>query len=382
MENNTLVEANEKQYTILFVDDEESILSALRRGLFDEAYRCLFAQSGAQALAFLETEAVAVIVSDMRMPVMDGLHLLRIVKEKYPRIVRIVLSGYTQLQQILTTINTAGVFKFITKPWMMDEELKVVLQEALDYYRLIEREEALEIALRNQNTAYQNILKKHESLLETASRQTVRFGGLVSDALTYLEKRPDTPILPMELAVLGAMLRRYATFAAAEPVDRTSEDVVRLFKNALAHHPQLAGMDIVPFQEVHPLRLHVGLLESMITLLPELLHEPETSCRVRMALRTEDVDKRRMLAVSLLFLRTEKAQTDKTATGDASTMSTAGDKPAATLDIMSRVLDLIMGTIQGNFQIHDTAVGYLCRFLIPLRPPSEDVPTEKPAQKP
>lgn len=235
MENNTPAEAKGKQYTILFVDDEESILSALRRGLFDEDYRCLFAQSGTQALAFLETEAVAVIVSDMRMPGMDGLHLLRVVKEKYPHVVRIVLSGYTQLQQILTTINTAGVFKFITKPWMRDEELKVVLQEALDYYRLVEREEALEIALRNQNTAYQNILKKHESLLETATRQTVRFGDLVSDAL--------------------------------------------------AHHPQLAGMDIVPFQEVHPLRLPVGLLESMVALLPELLYEPEMSCRVRMALR-------------------------------------------------------------------------------------------------
>jgi CheY-like chemotaxis protein len=57
--------------TVLFVDDEQSILAAIRRGLFDEPYHCLFAQSGEEALALLETEPVAVLVTDMKMPKMD-----------------------------------------------------------------------------------------------------------------------------------------------------------------------------------------------------------------------------------------------------------------------------------------------------------------------
>jgi len=120
--------------TILFVDDEEKILKSLERGLLDETYHTLFATSGKEALEILEQEEVHVIVTDMRMPEMSGIDLLRIVKEKYPHIVRLVLSGYTQVGTLLTAINQGEIYKFLTKPWKLDEEFKVVIQEALDHY--------------------------------------------------------------------------------------------------------------------------------------------------------------------------------------------------------------------------------------------------------
>ncbi len=126
----------DEKRTILFVDDEEKVLKSLQRGLIDEPYECLFATSGKQALDLLDQYTVHVICTDMRMPEMNGLELLKIVKEKQPQVVRLVLSGYTQVGMLLTAINQGEIFKFITKPWKLEEEFKTILQQAIEYYNL------------------------------------------------------------------------------------------------------------------------------------------------------------------------------------------------------------------------------------------------------
>lgn len=88
--------------------------------------------------------------------------------EKWPRTVRVVLSGYTQLQQILTTINQADIFKFITKPWKLEEEFKQVISQSLDYYKILEENEENKKALENKNNAYQNILKGMDTAIADA----------------------------------------------------------------------------------------------------------------------------------------------------------------------------------------------------------------------
>jgi DNA-binding NtrC family response regulator len=120
--------------TVLFVDDEERLLNSLKRGLIDEPYKCLFANSGPQALEVLSKNPVQVIVTDMRMPEMNGLELLRLVREKYPDIIRIVLSGYTQITTLLTAINEGHIYKYITKPWKLEEEFKPQIRAALEYW--------------------------------------------------------------------------------------------------------------------------------------------------------------------------------------------------------------------------------------------------------
>jgi two-component system, NtrC family, response regulator HupR/HoxA len=120
--------------TVLFVDDEAQILGSLRRGLIDEPYNSLFANSGKEALKMMEESEVHVLVTDMRMPEMSGLELLKIAKERYPQTVRIVLSGYTQVSTLLTAINQGEIFKYITKPWKLEEEFKPSVLAAIQFY--------------------------------------------------------------------------------------------------------------------------------------------------------------------------------------------------------------------------------------------------------
>jgi two-component system response regulator HupR/HoxA len=123
-----------EEKTVLFVDDEEKVLTSLKRGLLDEPYKTLFASSGKEALETLKRKQVHVIVTDMRMPEMGGLELLRTVKKEYPHIIRMVLSGYTQVSTLLTAINQGEIFRFITKPWKLEEEFKPAVREAVEYY--------------------------------------------------------------------------------------------------------------------------------------------------------------------------------------------------------------------------------------------------------
>jgi len=130
--------------TVLFVDDEEKILRSLKRGLLDEPYNTLFASSGKEALEILKQKEVHIIVTDMRMPEMSGLELLKTVKQEYPHIVRMVLSGYTQVTTLLTAINKGKIFKFITKPWQLEEEFKPAVREAVEYYNFRNQRQTVE----------------------------------------------------------------------------------------------------------------------------------------------------------------------------------------------------------------------------------------------
>jgi DNA-binding NtrC family response regulator len=143
--------------TILFVDDDEKVLKSLKRGLLDDPYNCLFANSGAEALEILAIHTVHVICTDMRMPQMNGLELLKIVKKDYPEIVRLVLSGYTQVGTLLTAINQGEIFKFITKPWKLEEDFKSVIQQAVDYYNLNEERNRLAAEVEKLKNAAQTV---------------------------------------------------------------------------------------------------------------------------------------------------------------------------------------------------------------------------------
>ena len=134
----------DEKRTILFVDDEVRLLRSIERGMLDEPYELLFAESGKDALKLLAEKEVHILVTDMRMPEMTGLELLKIVKEQYPQIVRIVLSGYTQATTLLTAINQGEIFRFITKPWKMEEDFKPAIRKAVEHYdREAQRERLL-----------------------------------------------------------------------------------------------------------------------------------------------------------------------------------------------------------------------------------------------
>ena len=118
-----------KKRTLLIVDDEENVISSLRRLLRGAGYHIVTASSGPEGLARLAEHDVDVIISDQRMPGMTGVELLRRAKELYPDTVRIVLSGYTELTSITDAVNEGAIYKFLTKPWD-DERLRAHVAEA------------------------------------------------------------------------------------------------------------------------------------------------------------------------------------------------------------------------------------------------------------
>jgi len=124
--------------TVLFVDDDEIILMSLQRSLRDEPYNKVFARSGKDALRILQENIVHIVVTDMRMPEMTGMEFLRIVKDNYPNVVRIVLSGYTQITTLLTAINQGEIYRYIPKPWKIDDDFKVVIRQAIEHYNFNE----------------------------------------------------------------------------------------------------------------------------------------------------------------------------------------------------------------------------------------------------
>jgi response regulator RpfG family c-di-GMP phosphodiesterase len=118
--------------TILLVDDEESILNSLRRLLRGQPYDVLLATSGAQALDIMGKQPVDLVMSDARMPNMDGATLLAHIHQRHPDTLRILLTGYADLTMIVKAINEGQIDRYISKPWH-DEELLLTLRQSLAY---------------------------------------------------------------------------------------------------------------------------------------------------------------------------------------------------------------------------------------------------------
>ncbi|MER3432561.1 MAG: adenylate cyclase [Leptolyngbya sp. ERB_1_1] len=121
---------------LLVVDDEPDNLDLLYRTFYRE-FRVLRAENGPTALDILDKEGdVAVIISDQRMPMMSGTEFLSLTASKYPDIIRIILTGYTDVEDLVEAINAGKVFKYVTKPWS-DIELRDVVKSAIDTHTLL-----------------------------------------------------------------------------------------------------------------------------------------------------------------------------------------------------------------------------------------------------
>ncbi|WP_254174644.1 response regulator [Planktothrix pseudagardhii] len=140
--------------TILVVDDEPDNLDLLYR-TFHREYRVLRAEGGPTALDILASQSdVAVIISDQRMPQMSGTEFLSLTAAQYPDIIRIILTGYTDVEDLVEAINSGKVFKYVTKPWDADE-LKAIVKQALETHTVLKsRTEELRRALQQESLLY------------------------------------------------------------------------------------------------------------------------------------------------------------------------------------------------------------------------------------
>ncbi|MEW5903341.1 MAG: response regulator [Pseudomonadota bacterium] len=115
--------------TLLLVDDEERILRSLRM-LFFSGYNVRITTSPSEAMRILREERIHVIVSDQRMPLMQGSELLRIARDSSPATMRILLTGYSDLEASIASVNEGEVFRYLMKPWNVEEVKKVVAEAA------------------------------------------------------------------------------------------------------------------------------------------------------------------------------------------------------------------------------------------------------------
>lgn len=147
---------------ILFVDDEINVLHSYRRNLRN-LYDVQIAQSGKEALEIInKSDEFAVIISDYRMPEMDGIELLHKVSEISPDTIRIILTGYADMQIAIEAINEGNIFRFLTKP-ISNEKLINTINDALEQYRLITNEKELKKKLQD---AYETIKTDLEAAAE------------------------------------------------------------------------------------------------------------------------------------------------------------------------------------------------------------------------
>ena len=115
---------------VLFVDDEKSILVALRRLCRNTGWDIYTAESGDEGLSIINEHAIDLVVSDMRMPKMNGAEFLEQVVEKSPSTVRILLTGYSEVTSTLAAIDKGKIFCHCTKPWDNDE-FREILNQAI-----------------------------------------------------------------------------------------------------------------------------------------------------------------------------------------------------------------------------------------------------------
>lgn len=132
--------------TILIVDDEKRSLESMVR-ILDDEFDVHAANTATEALAILEREWVQVMVCDQRMPDVSGVTLLSQVREQWPEIVRMIISGYTDSDDIISAINEAGIYQFISKPWHPDE-LRLKLRNAVELFELQRQNERLALELK------------------------------------------------------------------------------------------------------------------------------------------------------------------------------------------------------------------------------------------
>ncbi len=199
--------------TLLFVDDEPSILSSLRRLFRQHGYEMFAAESAAQALEILEKEAIDLVISDMRMPEMDGARFLEQVRLRWPNVVRLLLTGYADITSTIAAINCGEIYRYIAKPWD-DSDIVLTVRDALEHQRLVTENARLLALTQQQNDKLKAL---NASLEQKVAERTAQ----LQQALKELKRSfVDTvhvfsSLIELRGGELGGHARRVADYARA-----------------------------------------------------------------------------------------------------------------------------------------------------------------------
>lgn len=266
-------------WTVLCVDDEANILSALKRVLRTAGFQVLTAGGGQQALEVLGSTAVDVVVSDMRMPGMDGAALLEQVQQRWPAVMRLLLTGHADMASTVAAINRGRVFRYLQKPWD-ERELLDALTEATERLAL-EREKArLEALTQQQNEALKLLNQGLEQRVQERTTELRVANEKVQK--NYLKSiKVFSNLLELRAGQTAGHCRRVAELArdVARAMALPDDQVMQVFVAGLLHDIGLIGLpDRIVGKPVQRLELadqllyrgHVTAAESCLMALDDM----------------------------------------------------------------------------------------------------------------
>lgn len=169
--------------SILLVDDEQGVVSSLKRALMDEPYKIFTANSGVAGLSILKENRIKLVISDEKMPGMQGSEFLSAVKKLFPDTIRIILTGHASIQAAMNAVNNGEIYRFFSKPWN-EIELKLAIRSAIEKYDLEDENKRLLKTVKRQACELQQLEKSHPGI---TSMQKDAEGNLVLPEISYTD---------------------------------------------------------------------------------------------------------------------------------------------------------------------------------------------------
>ncbi len=242
--------ANLMSATILCVDDEPSILSALRRLFRARGLQVKVAEGGAAGLALLEGEAVDLVISDMRMPEMDGVTFLEQVRQRWPGTMRLLLTGYADVNSIMGAINRGEIYRYIAKPWD-DNDIVLIVQGALRHRAMEVEQRRLQALVQQQNDELKALNASLEAKVQVRTADLARANGALNAANERLKGNFITSIrvfsglIELRDSKLAGHSRRVADLARrmAQRLGLDNKQVQETFVAGLLHEIGKVGFD-------------------------------------------------------------------------------------------------------------------------------------------
>lgn len=243
------IQSNVPPATLLFVDDEANILSSLQRLFRPVGYRILTATGGAQALEIMEKEAVDLVISDMRMPVMDGAAFLEQVEKRWPNALRILLTGYADITSTINAINKGKIYRYISKPWE-DNDIRLVVQHALESQHLEREKKRLEELVLKQNNELKSLNNNLEKMVESRTQEIKQTADMLDLAFQELKRSYNAAIhvfanlVELRESANSGHVRKVADYARAiaQQCKMTETEIQDVYYAALLHDVGKLGL--------------------------------------------------------------------------------------------------------------------------------------------